>query len=93
MQYNYALQDIKTKRNRRHSIGEIRRSRAVVRDLQMRDLVQFFPGATCYSLARVSCQSKASVRERLRLLAGAGLIDVRIDGDVHRAYPVPMEGQ
>jgi hypothetical protein len=93
MRHNYDLGDIKTEHRRHSPAGVICRSRAVVRDLQMRDLVQFFPGATCYSLARVSCQSKASVRERLRLLAGAGLIDVRIDGDVHRAYPVPMEGQ
>lgn len=91
MRYNYNLGDLKTKRERSHAIRVLRRSRAAVRDLQTRDLVQLFPGSTCCSLARLSGEDMASVRERLKLLAGAGLIDVRIDGHTYRAYPVPAE--
>lgn len=91
MQYNYALQDIKKCHGRRSSIGVIRRSRATVRDLQTRDLVQFFPGATFRNLANMSCQDIDSVRDRLRLLAWAGLVAIHVDGSVHRAYPVGVQ--
>jgi hypothetical protein len=91
MQYYYNLDCIENCCGRSYPILAGRQSHAAVRDLQTRDLVRFFPGATCNSLARLSCQSRVSVRERLRLLAQAGLIAIHVDGKSIRAYPVPVE--